>query len=678
MTLSRLALAGSTLAFAWPAHAQSTPDRDSNIVVTGQRSSLTAPDAAEAEADIRRTPGAVEVIPDTAFKNTPVQHIKDVLGYAPGVITQVRMGDDARISIRGSGLSRAYGIRGIAVLLDGVPMNTSDGLVDFFEVDPSAYRYVEVYRGGNALRYGANALGGAINLVTPTGRDASPLDARIDLGSFGYLKAQASTGGATGELDYFATVSTQRSEGYREHSEGDAVRANANLGYRIAPNAETRFYVTAATTNQRIPGEVTKADALANPRAANPGWIAQDQQRNVDSLRIANKTSVSLGQSALAVGAFYNWRHVKHPIFQWLDYTVDDYGAFARLEDDRSLGSMRNNLVIGASLHNGTLDTEQFVNLPGAVKGALAASMIDKSENLAVYAEDSLSVLPNLALVAGVQYLHAVRDRRDRFLSDGDQSGRRTFELWSPKFGMVFDVRPDAQVFANVSRSGEVPSYDANVIAAPVDLLPQRATTYEVGTRGRAGGIGWDLSLYRSDLRNELQCLTNPATPWALCTIVNAPRTMHQGIEAGLDGAIPLGAGNSLGFLAAYTLSDFHFEDDSAYGDNELPGVPRHYLRAEALFRHASGFYAGPNVEWSPASYFADNANTLEVDSFALINAKAGYEIGDGVSAYIEGRNLTGKRYISTVAIAGTATADAAIFNPGTGRAVFAGMRYSW
>src|SRR3546814_12363467 len=80
----------------------------------------------QATAEIERTPGAVEVIPDTAFKNTPVQHIKDILGFAPGVITQPRMGDDARISVRGSGLSRAYGARGISLLLDGVPMNTAE------------------------------------------------------------------------------------------------------------------------------------------------------------------------------------------------------------------------------------------------------------------------------------------------------------------------------------------------------------------------------------------------------------------------------------------------------------------------------------------------------------------------------------------------------------------------
>jgi iron complex outermembrane receptor protein len=115
------------------------------------------------------------------------------------------------------------------MLIDGIPLNTSDGLLDFFEIDPSAYRYVEVYKGANALRYGSNALGGAINLVTPTGRDASPLDARIDAGSFGYVKGQASTGGVSANLDYFATFSAQRIDGYRDHSNGDAIRGNLNI-----------------------------------------------------------------------------------------------------------------------------------------------------------------------------------------------------------------------------------------------------------------------------------------------------------------------------------------------------------------------------------------------------------------------------------------------------------------
>src|SRR3546814_4632267 len=72
----------------------------------------------------------------------------------------------------------------------------------------------------------------------------------------------------------------------------------------------TRFYLTGASTNQRIPGEVSKDTALNSPRSANPEWVRQDQQRNVDSIRFANKTIVRLDQTRVEFGAFSNWRHV--------------------------------------------------------------------------------------------------------------------------------------------------------------------------------------------------------------------------------------------------------------------------------------------------------------------------------------------------------------------------------
>ena len=147
------------------------------------------------------------------------------------------------MSIRGSGLTRNYGNRGINAFIDGIPINTSDGLFDLFEVDPSAYRYVEVFKGANALRFGANSLGGAINFVTPTGYDADLFGARVDAGSFGFVKTTVNSGGVSGPVDYFINLSANREDGYREHSEQDMVRINANLGYRLSENAETRFYV---------------------------------------------------------------------------------------------------------------------------------------------------------------------------------------------------------------------------------------------------------------------------------------------------------------------------------------------------------------------------------------------------------------------------------------------------
>jgi iron complex outermembrane receptor protein len=348
--------------------------------------------------------------------------------------------------------------------------------------------------------------------------------------------------------------------------------------------------------------------------------------------------------------------------------------------DDRTLGGMRNRFIAGANVHNGEIDTEQFVNI-GGQKGALASSFVDTSENVSLYVEDSLYLRPDLAVIAGVQFLHATREREDRFLSNGDQSGSSSFDLWSPKLGVLWDVDPNWQLFANVSRSAEAPSYDTNNFAAPVTstLKEQTATTFEIGTRGRRGNVGWDVSLYRAEIEDELQCLTTG--PFSACAPINADNTVHQGLEAGIDADLAqsvFAGGDSLSLSTAYTLNDFAFDGDALYGDNELPGVPKQFVRSELLYRHPSGFYAGPNIEWSPESYFADNANTLDVDPYTLLNLRVGYDTGSGWSGYIEGRNLSDERYISTVAIAGTASASSEIFNPGTGRSVFAGLRYRW
>ena len=162
-------------------------------------------------------------MPAAAYKNSTVANtIKDVLDYVPGVFAQPKWGDDTRLSIRGSGLSRNFHLRGVQLYMDGIPINTADGYGDFQEIDPTAYNYVEVYKGANALRFGANSLGGAINFVTPTGRDPHPeRRVSVDLGAFGFQRLQANAGGVNGPWDGFVTASTQSRDGFRDHSFGE-------------------------------------------------------------------------------------------------------------------------------------------------------------------------------------------------------------------------------------------------------------------------------------------------------------------------------------------------------------------------------------------------------------------------------------------------------------------------
>ena len=257
-----------------------------------------------------------------------------------------------------------------------------------------------------------------------------------------------------------------------------------------------------------------------------------------------------------------------HPIFQWLDYNYADYGGFARLIDERTLFGHPNRLIAGVNIHNGRIDNKQFANGPGAVKGALLSSSIDKAENVSAYIENSFFMLPTVALVTGAQYLFATRDRSDRFLSNGDQSGDTQFSILSPKIGVLWDVDPAWQVFANISRSAEVPSFgESSSFPAPIipftSIEAQTAVTYELGTRGHRPNFNWDVSIYRAEIRHELQCLY---ASFGNCNVVNADRTIHQGIEAGFGVAVARSLfsqtldGDSLWLNVVYTFNDFRFD----------------------------------------------------------------------------------------------------------------------
>lgn len=663
------------------------PQQATSTQGSGAPGALTVLTAQQALAEINQTPGGVALVTAEAYRNaTPANTIKDVLDYVPGVFAQPKWGDDTRLSIRGSGLSRNFHLRGVQLYMDGIPINTADGYGDFQEIDPTAYKYAEVFKGGNALQFGANSLGGAINFVTPSGRDPLPNGASFDVGAFGFKRLQANAGGANGPWDGFVTASTQAADGFRDHSFGSSNRLSGNIGYQFSPDFETRFYLNANEVRQRIPGTVTKTFALTNPEAAAPANVAMDQQRNIDTVRLANKTTIRFDDTKVEFGVFGVDRHLMHPIFQWLDYRYKDYGGFAKVTDDRTIGGFRNRLVAGVNVLNGSIDNQQFANIAGQ-KGALLSSSIDRSENTSVFVEDSFYFLPNVAAIAGTQFLYAARNRRDRFLSDGDQSGATRFDLWSPKAGLLWQIDPSWQAFANISRSAEVPSFGESASGPGIPTIPftsirpQVATTYEIGTRMRRPDYTWELTAYRANIRDELLCLYSA---FGNCNVTNADRTIHQGIEAGAGAAVlrdifVTGAAPDKVWLnLAYTYNDFRFDNDPTFGNNQLPGAPRHYLRAELLYKHPTGLYIGPNVEWVPQAYFVDSMNTLTTEPYALLGLKAGFDNGGPFSAYIEGRNLTNRTYIASASIIDRATPTSALFEPGTGRAVYTGMRYRW
>ena len=300
------------------------------------------------------------------------------------------------------------------------------------------------------------------------------------------------------------------------------------------------------------------------------------------------------GPTTVEFGVFGVDRHLMHPIFQWLDYRYKDYGAFARAVDERSLGGYRNRFTAGFNILNGTIDADQYVNT-GGNKGAQLSSLVQRPQNYSLYAENSFYVLPSVALVAGTQYLHAVREQTVNFSANGDVPGRSSFDLWSPKVGRALGRRSDMagvrQCLAQ-RRSAELRRKRRTELPQPelpdmpfFDIKPQTATTYEIGTRGRRPDYTWDVAFYRAEIKNELQCFFSS---FGNCNVTNADRTVHQGDRArsrpepaeGNCCARPASPTAS-GLMSPTPYNDFRYDNDATFGNN------RPARRAAAL--HACG-----------------------------------------------------------------------------------------
>lgn len=651
----------SAAALATSAHAV-----EASPIIVNAPELTTVPSPEQAEAEIRRIPGGADVVPASDYLDTHAVSLHDMLAFTPGVFAQDRWGEEVRLSIRGSGIGRSFHLRGVTLLQDGIPINTADGSGDFQEIDPLMLSHLDVYRGGNALRFGASSLGGAINAVTPSARTLGQrFEARVEGGSFGTWRGHAAGAYVGDRGDLLIAVTGSGADGYREQSGQFKVRLNVNYGYRLSDSAETRFYLTLNHLDQEVPGTLTLADADANPRSAPAINKTNDYQRNIRSLRAMNRTVVGLGgQTELEFGGFVNVKSLYHPIFQVIDYESADWGGFARLTGGTDAFAW----TLGTQAQIGTVDARQYVNVGGR-RGALRARGDLSANTIAAYGEGRLTLAEGLTAIGGFQFTSGRRAADDLLLPV--RSDARTYSEWSPKLGLLYEPSDAVQFYTNVSRAAEVPTFSELVQGTVQQFVPldvQRSWTTEIGARGRVGAVSWDVSAYRAWVRGELLGYTvDPNIP---ASTFNADKTLHQGIEAALD--IRLAQGLTL--RQVYNFSDFRFRGDRQYGDNRLPVVPRHQYRAELRWE-VGRFSLTPAVEWIPQGAWADYANTTRVSDYAVANLGATARLGKGVSLFVDGRNLFDKRGVADISAPVRATAASAIYYPLDGRAVYAGFR---
>ena len=661
-----------------------------SVIVTGRRNAEDPAVVAEARALLSRTPGAVAVVASETYQDRYALTFADTLRSVPGVFAQRRWGEEVRLSIRGSGIGNAAHLRGVLLAQDGVPFNAPDGFGEFQEIDPLIARHIDVFKGGNALRFGGAALGGAINVVTPTGRTAASQNLiRVEGGSFDTLRGHVALARDWGDWDLYAAATLASSDGFRENQNSDSKRLTLNLGRSFGEGRELRLIVQGNDLDQLVSSAVTRQQALTDPTAVPANNAILGFARDVKSVRSTILGRWRVDDGLAFEGAVYVVdKDLYHPISIVIDQNSLQWGGYGRLDWNGRLGGMRADAYAGISYRSGATDAFTFVAAGGARPGAKIGDSVQDATGIDVFAEGRLFVTDRLALVAGGSYGRAERDYTNNLAPANNAD--TTFDWFAPRIGLLWEDETGVQVYANLTRSVEAPSYGALVQGSVPQFVPvdiQDAWTAEIGARGRRGPFTYDVSTYRAQIEGELlNYSVNPALNIPAATF-NADDTVHQGIEAGLDWRIIDSADGRLTLRQTYAWSDFFFQNDRVYGDNRLPVVPEHLYRAELKYAHPAGWFVAPSVEWSPTDVLIDYANTrsaadgtpLTAPDYAILSLNAGWSLGGGVSLFLDARNLTDERYISTVnAVTDANRVATSVLVPGEGRSAYVGVRYAF
>ncbi len=668
--------------------------------------SSTQLDIKDARALIKTIPGGASITDLEDVRKGRQSTWQDSLGYTPGVYIQDRFGsEEARVSIRGSALSRTFHSFGIKILQDGVPINYADGFFDMQTVDPNASSYVEVLRGPNASIYGATTLGGAINFVTPTGLNNPGTKIRAEAGSFAYRKIFASTAGSSdfkdsGNLyDYYLAGSTTVQNGFRDHAEMENQKIIGNVGIKISNDLETRFYLSAVRSKTQLPGYLTKDELESDPsqassfvstvtttstaagstRAGVQPWRNKDNyRRDIDSQRISNKTTYINGNNTYEFALYAMNLELWHPIGTIVEQHAQTYGGHLKFTNVAD----KNKLTLAYLPSYGTTDgTSKSTDNEGNISGPATSDYTQTSTNHSFLIEDKYNLTSKTLLVAALQYDSARRKVSD--IVPGATNFNRLYNQWSPRVGLIYNISNDNQIFGSISRNFEAPII-GTAGTSTTARSAQSGVTFEIGSRGQAqwGDIAqkikWDLTLFRANLKNEFQtmCLTTPNCITGAQTI-NVPNTIHQGIEFGGQAFL----NNHLEVKTALLYSDFKFDDNEIYRNNKMPGFAPVLLRAEMLYHSGSedrnsypNFYAGPKIEYASRAPM-DNTNSLYNDPFTIFGFKAGQNINKTWSWFLDLRNIADKKYAATTNINSNYAGDGGrAYYPGDGRSAYMGI----
>ena len=592
--------------------------------------------------------------------------LDESLAAIPGLFMQDRynFAQDLRIAIRGFGARSNFGIRGVKILVDGIPESLPDGQGQVDGIDLGSAQQIEVLRGPSSALYG-NASGGVINITSEKGPAVPFVELRLSAGEFDFEKIQLKAGGDTGRLNYLINVSDLQFDGFRTHSETENTSFNGRFVYTV--DEESELGVVLSATDQPLandPGAITIEDATAQPRLARQQNVDFDAGETLDQQRIGFSYKKSFGeQHELRMRNHYVWRDFATNL-PFVNGGVVQFdrvflGGGISYTYRGEFWGRPSNVIVGLDLDRQDDDRRRFDNNSGVI-GSLVFDQDETVTSVGLFAQTQVALSDEFALTLGLRYDDVEFEVDDKFLTDGDASGQRNLNNVSPMIGAVYTPSASINVYATISTAFETPTTTefANPGGAGgfnPDIDPQTATNYEIGLRGNiTRRYRYEAAVFHIDVEDELipfELATEPRRDF----FSNAGESSRRGLELSFQGE-PI---DGLTVALAYTYSDFQFDrftddDGNDFAGNTIPGVPDDLLRLEFAYRHASGFYGSLDA-LKVGDFLLNNANTAANDSYTVLGLRAGladYKLGSWTwSPFVGVNNLTDQSYAQNARI---------------------------
>jgi len=573
---------------------------------------------------------------DQLLRGRPGLGLDEAMVAVPGLMVANRYNYslDQLISIRGFGSRSSFGVRGVKIVLDGVPQTLPDGQGQLSNLELGEISRVEVLRGSSSSLYG-NASGGVISLVSEDPRlDEAEPEARLTVGEFGLLKWRAGGAVPVGRGAVQLGVSRTTSDGFREHSTADIRQLTARL---VHPLGEvTRLTFTARVNDSpelRNPGALTADEVLADPSQADPRNVAAGAGKSVDQWQASIALAHSPSSGAAIEGSVFGLgRQLDNPLaFRYITLDRSVWGGRVVGTWPLRVGPLRPRVIAGLDVQRqGDDRLEESTD-----RTEVLLEQRERVFEIGPFVEISVPVSRRTTLTSGVRYDRVAFRVSDQLLADGDDSGDRVMAAVSWSAGLAHEVSRSLVPYASVSTSFETPT-TTELANRPdgaggfnPDLEPQRATNYELGVRGHAGRAArYAIAAYIADVRDELIPFEVPGSPNERF-FRNAGSSWHRGIELEVT-TIPV---TGLTVMAAYTYSAHAFRDyrvttgavtDTLDG-NELPGVPRHFAHLGLRYDGPKQFWGGLEFTHS-SSFYIDDLNTAVNASWTVTGLRVGWD----------------------------------------------------